>query len=296
VTGQLIVNADDLGVTRGATLGVVRGHLEGVVTSASLCVTTPFYRDAVDTCVRRCPDLGVGLHLALTVGSPVGDPARVPLLVDARGRFRWRFGSLLYGVTVRRRADLLAQIRLEVAAQFARLADDGIRPDHVNGERHVHLIPGIFECVVDAARRHGVRFVRAGRENGYAFLSPPHLPLLLANGGFAKVAVLNRLAARARKRMGAGVGTADRVVSYLYTGRMDVILSSVLRNASPGVTEMMLHPGVPEANGTIDLGNDAMERYLMSQDRQRELDASIAARSQKTAWRLTNYRELARHA
>jgi hypothetical protein len=50
---------------------------------------------------------------------------------------------------------------------------------------------------------------------------------------------------------------------------------------------------VPEENGTLDLGNPAMERYLMSRHRRLELDASIAARAQRTAWRLTNYRTLA---
>jgi hypothetical protein len=81
-------------------------------------------------------------------------------------------------------------------------------------------------------------------------------------------------------------------MSYLYTGRIDTVLPDVLRRARPGVTEMMVHPGVPEANGVLDFGNREVERYLMSSDRQLELDACIAALGQATAWRLTNYRQL----
>ena len=91
----LVVNADDLGVSRGANLGTVRAHREGIVTSASLAVTTPFYEHAVETCVRACPDLGIGLHFTLTSGRPVSPPERVPLLIDRAGFFCWRFLPLL---------------------------------------------------------------------------------------------------------------------------------------------------------------------------------------------------------
>ena len=293
MSGALVVNADDLGVSKGATIGITRAHREGVVTSASLCVTTPFYGHAVQTCVRECPELGIGLHLSLTVGSPASEPAHVPLLVDGRGRFRWRFGSLFIALAVQRREGLLDQVRHEVDAQFARLADDGIRADHVDGERHVHLLPGVFECVVDAARRHGVRFLRAGHDRGLAFLKASQIPSLAASGGFVKAALLSRLAARARARLGAGMASPDHVLSYLYTGHVDIVLPDLLRREPNGITEVMLHPGVPHENGALDLGNRGVERYLMSRHRQRELDASIAARSQKTAWHLTNYRALA---
>jgi predicted glycoside hydrolase/deacetylase ChbG (UPF0249 family) len=293
VSGALVVNADDLGVSNSATLGILRAHREGIVTSASLCVTTPFYRHAIETCVRECPDLGIGLHVTLTLGSPASDPARVPLLVDARGRFRWRFVSLLVAAGVRRRRDLLDQIRLEVEAQFARLAQDGIRADHVDSERHVHLIPGVFECVADAARRHGVRFIRAGRDRGFAHFKARDVPALIASGGFAKSALLSRLAARGRTRLDTHLTCADYVMSYLYTGRIDTVLPDVLRRARPGVTEVMVHPGVPEANGVLDFGNREVERYLMSSDRRLELDVCTAARGKPTEWRLTNYRLLA---
>ena len=293
MSGALVVNADDLGVSKGATLGIVRAHREGIVTSASLCVTTPHYRHAIETCVNECPELGIGLHFSLTVGSPNSDPKHVPLLVDEHGRFRWRFGSLFVALTVKRSGDLVEQIRREVDAQFARVAEDGIRADHVDGERHVHLIPGIFECVADAARQHGVRFVRAGRDRGRELLKARHIPALAAKGGFTKYALLSLLADRARAQLGADLSSSDDIVSYLYSGRMDAVLPDLLAQPPRGVTEVMLHPGLPWENGALDIGNAAMERYLMSPNRKLELDASIAARSQRTAWRLTNFRKLA---
>ena len=65
MTGALVVNADDLGVSRGATLGILRAHREGIVTSASLAVTTPFYEHALEHCARTSPELGIGRNCVI---------------------------------------------------------------------------------------------------------------------------------------------------------------------------------------------------------------------------------------
>ncbi len=292
--GALVVNADDLGVSRGATLGIVRAHREGIVTSASLAATTPHYAHALDACVRACPDLGVGLHFTLTSGRPVSPVDQVPLLVDGQGRFRWRFLSLLRAAALRSPRGLLEQVELELEAQLRRLESDGVRPDHIDGERHVHLIPGIFELVAAAARRRRIPFVRAGRDLGPGRARAGDAARLVLGGGYAKSWLLSRLSARDRGVLGEGVACAEHVASYLYTGRLDLLLPDLLKGPPPaGVLEVMVHPGVPEESRNLDLGNRELERYLSSEDRRREMDACIAARGTTAGWRLTTFGRLA---
>jgi predicted glycoside hydrolase/deacetylase ChbG (UPF0249 family) len=294
MASALVVNADDLGVSKGATLGIVKAHREGIVTSASLAVTTPFYEHAVDSCVRTCPELGIGLHFTLTSGKPASDPRQVPLLVDENGFFRWRFLSLLLAVSVQKRKDLLEEVEIELEAQLRRLIAHGIKADHIDGERHVHLIPGIFEKVVSAARLHDVPFVRAGTDVGVRCVRSAHVPALVMRGGFAKSWLLSSLSAQDRARGVTGVFSADRVASYLYTGRIDLIIKCLLaRPPQEGVTEIMVHPGVPEQSRGIDLGNKELERYLVSEDRQRELNACIEARGLIRRSELTTFGRLA---
>jgi predicted glycoside hydrolase/deacetylase ChbG (UPF0249 family) len=293
-TGRLVVNADDLGVSKGATLGIVKAHREGIVTSASLAVTTPFYQHAVESCVRTCPELGIGLHFTLTSGKPVSAAERVRLLIDKNGFFRWRFTSLFGAVSMQKNAALLSQIEVELEAQLAKLLASGIKPDHIDGERHVHLIPGIFEKVVSAARKHGVPFVRAGKDIGVECIRSAHLPGLVMGGGFAKTGLLSTLSRRGRTRLVAGVSSADKVASYLYTGRIDLMMKGLFAlPAQEGVIEMMVHPGLPEESRGIDLGNRELERYLGSEDRRRELNACIEARAWPSKWELTNFARLA---
>jgi len=290
----LVVNADDLGVSKGATLGIIKAHREGIVTSASLAATYPFYEHAVESCVRACPELGIGLHFTLTSGKPVSDPKRVPLLIDENGFFRWRFTSLLRAVSLEKKSDLLDQIGIELEAQFSRLLSDGITSDHIDGERHVHIIPGIFEKVVATARQHGVKFVRAGKDLGMKCVRSADVPGLLINGGFVKEALLSFLSSKAREHIANGVSNAEHVASYLYSGHIDLMMKNFFALTPPrGVTEMMVHPGIPAESEGIDLGNRELERYLKSDDRRRELNACIEAKAWLSDWRLTNFRELA---
>ena len=293
----LVVNADDLGVSRGANIGTLRAHREGIVTSASLAVTTPSYQHAVESCVRACPELGIGLHFTLTSGRPVSPPQRVPLLIDRSGFLRWRFLPLLARLGPGSPSPLLDQIELELEAQLQKMITDGIQPDHIDGERHVHLLPGVFERVAAAARRHR-RAVRAGgRDISARFFRPGHAAGLVARGGFLKWWFIGALSRRARRASGDGLRGAEQVASYLYTGRLDLVLRELLHaGAMPGVTELMVHPGVPEESRSLWLGNAELERYVASEDRRRELHACIEARQWAGAWTLTNFRRLAREA
>src|SRR5713226_10139949 len=87
VLRQLVVNADDLGLTVGVNDGIFDAHDRGILTSASVFANAPATADAIRR-VRIRPSLGVGVHLALVDGSPMLPPNRVPSLIEGDGRFR----------------------------------------------------------------------------------------------------------------------------------------------------------------------------------------------------------------
>ena len=78
---QLIVNADDLGLTPGVNRGILRAFQDGIVTSASLLVTGSAFEDAV-ALARQNPDLDVGLHLTLVEEQAILGREVLPTLVD----------------------------------------------------------------------------------------------------------------------------------------------------------------------------------------------------------------------
>jgi predicted glycoside hydrolase/deacetylase ChbG (UPF0249 family) len=73
MVAQLIVNADDFGLSPGVNRGILEAHEKRIVTSTSLMANTPGFDDAVRL-ARSAPDLGVGFHFNLTYGVPLSPP------------------------------------------------------------------------------------------------------------------------------------------------------------------------------------------------------------------------------
>ena len=82
MTRRLIVNADDFGLTPGVNAGILGAHRHGIVSSTTVLTTAAI--DAESVSALRDSDLGVGIHLNLTLGRPL---SRARSLVDADGRF-----------------------------------------------------------------------------------------------------------------------------------------------------------------------------------------------------------------
>ena len=158
-----MVNADDFGLSPGVNRGIIEAHEVGSVTSTSLVANAPGFGDAIAR-AHRAPRLGVGLHVNLTVGSPVAPRADVASLWDPRT-------EAFYPLTRLVRRALAGQIAprhvaIECAAQLARLRSAGIAVTHIDSHRHAHVLPGIWRGVVAAARQAGVRAVRVPHEPG----------------------------------------------------------------------------------------------------------------------------------
>ena len=82
---QLILNADDFGLTPGVNRGIIRAHQEGILTSTTLMATAPAFEDAV-ALARANPQLGVGCHLVLVGGQAVTPYAEIPSLAAPDGK------------------------------------------------------------------------------------------------------------------------------------------------------------------------------------------------------------------
>jgi predicted glycoside hydrolase/deacetylase ChbG (UPF0249 family) len=140
VTRRLIVNADDWGLTRGVSEGILAAHRHGIVSSTTVLATAALDRELVAR--LRDSGLGLGLHLNLTLGAPL---TRGRSLVDGDGRF----------VRDARRAAArasAADVRMEVEAQVDRFASVlKRRPTHLDTHHHVGLHSPVREMVLELA-------------------------------------------------------------------------------------------------------------------------------------------------
>ena len=63
---KIIVNADDMGYTRGVSEGIIEGYEKGIVTSTTVMCNMDQAAQAAQR-LRSVPGLGTGVHLTLSL-------------------------------------------------------------------------------------------------------------------------------------------------------------------------------------------------------------------------------------
>lgn len=239
---RLIVNADDFGASRSINEAVIRAHQEGILTSASLMVNESACGEAVAR-AREHPQLGVGLHLALSHGHAALPQEKIPGLVDARGEFSAKAEATGFRYFMRR--ELRPQIRAEIRAQFAAFKATGLTLDHVNGHLHFHLHPTVFRILMEEAEALGIRRMRLTRE-------PFWMDVPLASGQRLYRSMhamiyfcLSRYARSALRRK--KIRHTQRVFGLLQNARVtESYILQLLPILPPGDSELYSHPSLDE--------------------------------------------------
>jgi hopanoid biosynthesis associated protein HpnK len=242
---RLIVNADDFGLTEGINRGIMVVHRDGILTSTSLLANGPAFDQAI-AASQQLPQLSVGVHLNISEGRPVSPAARIPSLVNERGELY--LSPLQLWMRILGRRISLEDIHAECRAQVLKLFDAGLRPSHLDGHLHVHVLPQLSPIVIALAREFCIPNVRCPAEDLEATL-----PLLWKSGG-AGIAAFERSAIaygvssfawrfREQLRM-AGLVCPDAFLGLAHTGFLDTkSLVALLALVPNGTTELMCHPG-----------------------------------------------------
>lgn len=162
-TCELIVTADDYGLTDATSRAIIEAHQHGIVTATSVLAVAPGVEGRLPW-LDETPDLSVGVHLAL-VGEdpPLLTAVEIPTLVDAAGRFRASWRQLLPLLAIGRIDP--ADIHRELAAQIE-VVQGHRHPTHLDSHQHLHLWPSVAAVVVDLASEHGIGAVRVPRSTG----------------------------------------------------------------------------------------------------------------------------------
>src|SRR5438876_7434258 len=242
---QLIINADDFGISRGVNIGIIEAVEAGVVTSASMIVNLPWFADALDRAVSRpsasspspspSPSFSLGVHLNLTLGRP---------LIAARSLTRRKTGEFyaLPALVARASLGLLdaSDIFLECQAQIDRMIKAGFPPTHLDSHRHIHLHPAIFPTVARAAASRGISRVRVPCE-------PMRVNALDWRATLKKVGLLFC------RRLSGRIADDNRTEHFfgisLQGGKTFAKrLFALIQRLPAGTTELMVHPGHADAS------------------------------------------------
>jgi hopanoid biosynthesis associated protein HpnK len=285
---ELILNADDFGMTRGVNEGIIRAHREGVLTSATLMACGAAFEDAVER-AKATPELAVGCHLVLIGGHAISPHEEIPSLVDEAGRLPETLPGFIARVSSGRVQ--VEEIEHEMRAQIGRIRAAGIEPTHLDTHKHTHAHPTVMEALGRAAQGMGITRVRKPIENfrdswQTSRGNGPGLSKQLLAAA-AVHAVAPRFAAISREY---GLRSPDHFLGLAATGQLGpAMLCRMMETLAEGQTEIMLHPGVCDA----ELRKSG-SRLLKQRETELEglLDASVKSAIEERGIRLISFREV----
>lgn len=265
---NVIVTADDFGISPGVNRAVLISHNRGSLTHASLMANGKHLKDAIILSGVSAPNLKLGLHINLTSGKPVLKPEQVPDLVDEGGNFKYGPVGLLLQIIVN--SNLKKQITAEITAQINKLKKREVQISHLDGHHHVHMIPGIFPLVVKLAKEFNIPRIRVVNESLVNTMINTRKINFLWNGGFARYVLLKTMCRINNYK------TDTYFFSILYSCKITPELLENIRIPKGFVNiEIMLHPGVPEMDAEADTGAIYEREHLTSPDRVVELGVAL---------------------
>lgn len=118
---KLIVNGDDFGYSIGQNLGILECFKNGVMTSTSLMVNMPGFNHAIEL-MKNNSELKVGIHLVMTVGSPISTGLNE--IVNKDGIFDRDMAKI--------ETANIEEIRKEYRAQVDKFLSTGFTPVHID--------------------------------------------------------------------------------------------------------------------------------------------------------------------
>jgi hypothetical protein len=150
---NLIINADDFGLSKGVNHGIIDSYLYGVVNSTTMMMNMAGTGHAIQL-AKNNPGLRVGIHLVLTNGKPIVPD--VPTLIGDNGYFKslaaFNNGSELS----------LTEVEREWTAQIERFIASGIAPTHFDSHHHVHTLKELEPVVKKLANKYRLPVRRNG--------------------------------------------------------------------------------------------------------------------------------------
>lgn len=153
---RLIVNADDLGMSREVNSQIEECIRRGCITSTTLMANAPDFDDGVRI-AKQYPQISVGVHLNIIEFAPLTNTEvfRNYGLVDQKGLF---IDGAIFSIPIN--DELRQAIFEEWDAQISRIETAGIKPTHCDSHQHTHTIKDLQEPLCQVLSRHHIQRIR----------------------------------------------------------------------------------------------------------------------------------------
>jgi chitin disaccharide deacetylase len=264
---RLIINSDDYGRTPEISRGIRAAHLNGVVTSTTCMMNIPSTASDVAIALKETPELGMGVHLVLTMGRPILPREAGSSITDENGNF-FKLDKLMERVSEFDADEVKREWRAQIEA-FVKAA--GRKPTHLDSHHHSsYFTPGLFRRMLELAQEYdcAIRFPFTHDISSELEETNRHIPTLLEEFNPRRPDAF--------------------LVNFYDEGATQEKLVRLIDQLDEGTSEIMCHPGYVD---------DAfVKESVYNKQRERELkiltDPSIKEAIQSNGINLVTFAEL----
>jgi predicted glycoside hydrolase/deacetylase ChbG (UPF0249 family) len=234
---KLILHADDFGMSHSVNVATSELLEKGSISSASIMMPCPWVSEAV-AWANKNPKADLGIHLTLTSEwrtlrwGPVAPRDQVKGLLDPDGYLWPDVRSVAMNATPQ-------EVEIELRAQIEMAKRMGLRFTHLDTHMGtVYARPDFFEV-----------YKRLGAEYGVPIMLPKPYEGMEKSAPLSTVQYLQSQQERFRTE---GIYQLDRLITdgapgqRTLDGRRQAYFET-LRSLQPGVTQIILHPGLLDA-------------------------------------------------
>jgi chitin disaccharide deacetylase len=239
---RLIINSDDYGRTPDISRGIREAHLNGVVTSTTCMMNIPTTAADVMLALAETPQLGLGVHLVLTMGRPIITREAGSSITDENGNF-FKYTSFIEHVPQMDMDEVKAEWQAQIEA-FIKAA--GRKPTHIDSHHHSsYFAPQLFRNMLELAQQYdcAIRFPFTDQISSELEEAYEQVPNLIGEFSPRRPDTF--------------------LVDFYDEGATREELLRLINNLREGTTEIMCHPGyVDEAFAIESVYNFQREREL----------------------------------
>ena len=155
---KLIINADDFGLSKSISDGIILGIQEGYITSTSIMANMPYAEYAVKKAIEN--DINcIGLHINLTVGKPIIENTNI---IDEKGVFYYNKEQIENPKLTYQDAynEILAQIDI-----ISKYSNGKLKLDHLDTHHHLMDNTNIRQAIIDISKKFNLPIRKENAQN-----------------------------------------------------------------------------------------------------------------------------------
>ena len=155
---RLIVQSDDYGISRAASLGIVEAIKNGIVRNTGFFTNMPWSKECYEWIKPYVDDIAFGIDFNLSTGSPILTKNEVPSLIHESGRFYTSKENRALDEDAPDHDHVVYEDAIkECKAQLERFVEiTGRKPDYVHP--HAYTTKTTMQVLRDIAAELGVPF------------------------------------------------------------------------------------------------------------------------------------------